>query len=295
MSKFEMTKDLALSVTDALPIGVCLASHSGEIVFANTKIESIFGYEKNELTGYYIEDLIPANYRHYHHEQRQSYISKPTGTAMAEGRLLAALKKSGEVIQLQIGLSIFSDEYTLVSIIETTNEIIKPSSSNDQLTGLPNRKMFDEYSHKLKSLAVRNNKNISIAFIDLDNFKPINDEFGHDFGDKVICKVASLLKKYMRESDIVAHIGGDEFIVCLYDVNESSHLKAILTTLISRITSIKMVDGNEINLGASAGALFSNSPKDININEMINKTDKLMYEAKKAGKGVVVVNQVYTS
>lgn len=292
MSQFEMTKDLALLLTDALPVGVCLAATNGEIVFANTKIENIFGYDKKELTGYYIEDLIPADYRHAHHKQRKSYVAKPVATAMSGGRLLSGLKKSGEEIQLQVGLSPFSDEYTLVSIIETTNEIIKPSSSNDQLTGLPNRKMFDEYSHKLRTLAIRNNKNISIAFIDLDNFKPINDEFGHQFGDKVICKVANLLKAHMRESDVVARVGGDEFIVCLYDVNENSHLKAILTKLIDRITSIKHIDGNQINLGASIGALLSISPKDIDINNMIHQTDKLMYDAKKAGKGVVVINEV---
>lgn len=295
MSQFEMTQELALLLTDVLPVGVCLAATNGEIVYANTKIENIFGYDKNELTGYYIEDLIPANYRHAHHEQRQSYVSKPVGTAMAGGRLLAGLNKYGEEIQLQVGLSPFSDEYTLVSIIETTNNIMKPSSANDLLTGLPNRKMFDEYSHKLRTLAIRNNKNISIAFIDLDHFKPINDEFGHQFGDKVIRKVASLLKEHMRESDIVARIGGDEFIVCLYGVNESNHLKAILTKLINRITSIEHIDGNKINLGASIGALLSISPKDIDISEMVHQTDKLMYEAKKAGKGVVIVNEIHAS
>lgn len=292
MPQLELTKDLALLITDSLPIGICLAAHNGEIVFANTKIEKIFGYDKNELAGYYIEDLIPVNHRHDHHKLRASYTAKPTSAAMADGRLLLGLRKDGEEIQIQIGLTPLAEEYVLVSLIETTNNIIKPSNSNDQLTGLPNRKLFDEYSQKLRKLAIRNKKNISVAFIDLDNFKPINDQFGHQFGDKVLCKVASLLRNQLRESDVIARVGGDEFVICFYDVGDPVDLKGILTQLVNSISSIKILNGHKINIGASVGALMTFTPSVVEIEEMINITDKLMYDAKKSGKGIIVINEV---
>lgn len=288
MSQLEFTKDLALLITDSLPIGICLSAHNGEIVFANTKIEKIFGYDKNELTGYYIEDLIPANHRHDHHKLRASYAAKPTNSAMADGRLLLGLRKDGGEIQIQIGLTPLTDEYVLVSLIETTNNIIKPSTSNDQLTGLPNRKLFDQYSQKLRKLAIRNKKNISIAFIDLDNFKPINDQFGHQIGDQVLCKVASLFRSQLRESDVIARVGGDEFVICFYDVGDSGDLKGILTQLVDHISSINILNGHKINIGASVGALITLTPEVLSIDEMINITDKLMYDAKKSGKGIII-------
>lgn len=295
MSKLELTKELAISITAAMPIGVCLAAQNGEIVFANAKAESIFGYNKNELTELLIEDLIPPGYRTTHKKIRDLYTAHPKDTAMGGGRLLPGLKKNGEEIHLQIGLTPFPDSLTLVSLIETTNQIIKPSNSNDPLTGLPNRKLFDEYSKALRNLAVRDQKSVSIAFIDLDNFKSVNDQFGHQIGDRVICEVAHLLRSHVRESDIVARVGGDEFTLCLYDVGEHKQLKFILTELITKISTLDDIEGHPINIGASVGAIMTNTPNKIEISEMIDMTDKLMYEAKKSGKGIVVINEIDAS
>lgn len=189
MPKLEITKDLALSMTASLPIGLCLAAHSGEIVYANSKAEDIFGFNKEELAGHFVEDLVAKGSRHAHRALRENYVAKPISTAMSGGRLLSGIKKDGTEVFLQIGLTPLNHKYILVTFIESTNEIIKPSNSNDPLSGLPNRKLFDEYVKKLRTLAIRNQKNISIAFIDLDNFKPINDQYGHHIGDMVIVKL----------------------------------------------------------------------------------------------------------
>lgn len=295
MSKLEITKDLAISMTASLPIGVCLAEHNGEIVYANSKAEGIFGFDREELTGRLIEELIPESYRNSHKKMREKYIASPTNIAMSGGRVLRGLKKSGVEVYLQIGLTPLTDKYTLISLIESTNEIIKPASSNDPLTGLPNRKLFGEYGEKLRKLAVRNKKNISIAFIDLDNFKSVNDQFGHQVGDRVICEVARLLSRNVRESDIVARVGGDEFVICLYDMGQHAHLHKILAPLISQISSLGDIDGNSIAIGGSIGATFTCTPESVTISEMVGMADKLMYEAKKAGKGIVIVNEIDAS
>ena len=292
MSKLKITKDLAISITASMPVGVCLAGHDGEIVYANPKAEEIFGFDKEELLGLLVEDLIPEGYRHSHRKLRENYIASSTNMAMSGGRVLTGLKKSGINVSLQIGLTPLNDKYVLVTFIESSNEIIKPSSSNDPLTGLPNRKLFSEYSDKLRTLAIRNNKNIAIAFIDLDNFKSVNDQFGHQVGDMVICEVASLLSSNVRGSDIVARVGGDEFMIFLYDAGNHTHLKKNLGKLINQITSISSIDGNPINIGASIGATFTFLPENVKISEMVDMADKLMYEAKKAGKGLVIVNEM---
>jgi diguanylate cyclase (GGDEF)-like protein/PAS domain S-box-containing protein len=292
MTKFEITKDLAISMTTSLPIGVCLASNDGKIVYANPKAEEIFGFDEGELPGHLAEDLIPEKYRHSHKILRENYVASSTNMAMSGGRVLIGLKKSGVEISVQIGLTPLSDKYTLVTFIESSNEIIKPSSSNDPLTGLPNRNTFSDYSEKLHKLAIRNKKNIAIAFIDLDNFKSVNDQFGHQIGDMVICEVASLLSSSVRGSDVVARVGGDEFIIFLYDAGNHSHLNTILGKLVSQIAAINNIDGNSIDIGASIGATISSMPESVNIGGMVDMADKLMYKAKKAGKGLVFVNEI---
>jgi len=296
MSKLTLNKDLAISIATKLPLGVILvAKDDGKIAYANPKAEDIFGYNNEESLGHNVEDLIPERYHRSHMVLRENYAANPQNMAMNSGRVVTGLKKGGGEFSLQIGITPLDDKYLLLSCIESSNEIIKPSSSNDPLTGLPNRKVFDEYSEKLHKLAIRNNKSISIAFIDLDNFKPINDQFGHHIGDVVICEVASHLRHNVRTSDIIARVGGDEFIICFYDIGNSAHLKSYLDRLISQISSITNVEGNPIEIGASIGSVITHMPQSVKMSDMVSQADKLMYQAKKTGKGLTVIGQMEAS
>jgi diguanylate cyclase (GGDEF)-like protein/PAS domain S-box-containing protein len=296
MSKLTLTKSLAISIATTLPLGVFLvAKDEGKIVYANPKAEDTFGYLNDELLGLYVEELIPERYHRSHKALRQNYVVSPQNMAMNSGRVVTGLRKNGVEFSLQIGITPLDDKYILLSCIESSNEIIKPSSSNDPLTGLPNRKVFDEYSDKLHKLAIRNNKSISIAFIDLDKFKSVNDQFGHHIGDVVICEVANKLIHNVRTSDIIARVGGDEFIICLYDIGNRAHLKRHLERLISQISSISNVEGNSIDIGASIGSIITSTPQNVQVSEMITQADKLMYKAKKTGKGLAVIGQMDAS
>lgn len=296
MSKLTMTKDLAISITMSLPLGVFLvAKDNGKIVYANPKAEDTFGYQNDESLGHTIEDLIPERYHRSHKVLRKNYTANPKNTAMNSGRVVTGLRKDGNEFSLQIGITPLNDKYILLSCIESTNEIIKPSSSNDPLTGLPNRKVFDEYSEKLHKLAIRNEKSISIAFIDLDNFKAVNDQFGHRIGDSVICEVANKLINNLRRSDIIARVGGDEFIICLYDIGSRTYLKKHLERLIEQISSISNIEGNSIDIGASIGSILTCTPQSVKMTEMVSQADKLMYKSKKTGKGLAIIEQIGAS
>ncbi len=292
MSQLKLTKELAISITASLPIGVCLVSNDGEVVYSNPKAEDIFGFSKGELLGRSVEDLMPENKRKPHIKMRENYMISPESIGMSNGRILPGLKKNGEEIELQIGLTPLADKLTLISLIESTNEIIKLSNSNDPLTGLPNRSLFTEYSENLRRLAKRNNKSFSIIFMDLDNFKSVNDFFGHDVGDLVICELARLLRDDIRENDIIARVGGDEFVICLYSVEKITNLEKISNNLISKIRSIGYIGENPIDIGASIGAVITFSPDSFLTTEMVGMADKLMYKAKKMGKGRAIVSEV---
>ncbi|OEY65420.1 sensor domain-containing diguanylate cyclase [Marinobacter sp. X15-166B] len=288
MAALKITEDLALSILESLPLGTLLVARDGSVVYANGKAEEVFGYHQGELVDRVVEDLIPAQYHTVHQHHRNRYLLRPTAKSMSGGRILAGLKPNGHEISLQIGLTPVGEELTLVSVIESTNTIIKPSHANDSLTGLPNRQLFNEFSEKLKKLARRDGSSLAILFIDLYKFKGVNDQFGHGVGDLVIRDVAALLQDQVRGSDVVARIGGDEFVMCLYGVSDLAALKKFSTELVRKISSIGTISGNEIDVGASIGAVMTRTGEKMDITRMIEVADRLMYRSKAAGKGAVV-------
>ena len=156
----------------------------------------------------------------------------------------------------------------------------------DQLTGLPNRHLLFDRFLQMKGRSLRNAKKIALMFIDLDHFKTINDTYGHDVGDKTLVIVADVLTNNLRKSDTVARISGDEFVGLIeeFESNETALEKA--ENILSNLRSIKMVDGNPVELSASIGiSIYPDDGEDIE--SLMIMADKRMYSVKKIGKSGV--------
>lgn len=154
---------------------------------------------------------------------------------------------------------------------------------HDLVTQLPNRQLFFKNFEQSIKLAKRNNISIAILFIDLDNFKKINDSLGHNCGDLALISVAQTLENLQRESDIIARFGGDEFIIALYDIKHSKN--AILKA--QKILSVlsQPIDINKHTIAFSASIGISLYPQNgTGIDQLINCADKAMYQAKSEGK-----------
>lgn len=152
-------------------------------------------------------------------------------------------------------------------------------SYHDRLTGLYNRRFILEKFKKLK----KDEYPAAVVFIDIDNLKQINDDFGHLVGDKAIIKTAQILKNLTRKNDIVARIGGDEFIVFLYNTTETE-----ADSFCNRIEdNCSRVNNNtEFYYSCSSGFTVIKSQTN-NLDEAINKADREMYKTKKQKKGMV--------
>ncbi|MFO7560203.1 MAG: GGDEF domain-containing protein [Desulfobacterales bacterium] len=159
----------------------------------------------------------------------------------------------------------------------------KKLARTDPLTGLLNRRAFLEYMNIERNKAQRFGYHVSIFYIDVDNFKTINDVFGHYAGDKLLCSIANIIKSNVRVIDIAARFGGDEFAVLLPQtgsvdscrVASKIQQKLLLSTL-----------QNQWQPSVSIGiATYECMPE--NIEEMIHKADMLMYAAKKNGKNTI--------
>ena len=153
----------------------------------------------------------------------------------------------------------------------------------DELTGLLNRHGF---IHDLKdrlNFHKRNNLSAALLFIDLDRFKNINDSLGHDAGDEVLQKVAGILKRTVRETDIVGRFGGDEFVIGLLDIKSPESAAKVSAKIISEISHPFVIHESEVFIGASIGITFF--PNDAHLlGNLIKNGDNAMLQAKLAGK-----------
>jgi diguanylate cyclase (GGDEF)-like protein len=140
----------------------------------------------------------------------------------------------------------------------------------------------DRLAHAI-AIKYRDGKKMALLFIDLDGFKEVNDNFGHDAGDALLKNVAAKLLDVMRSEDTVSRLGGDEFIILVEDVRDLENLKIVAQKAISSIRESFSFRGQEMVIGASMG--ISIFPSDgLDIESLIKKADLAMYDAKKNGK-----------
>lgn len=153
-------------------------------------------------------------------------------------------------------------------------------ANKDTVTELPNRRKGLILLEKEIKRSNSNNKSLTICFIDIDDFKSINDNFGHEEGDKVLRYVGKILKSYVRKTDIVMRIGGDEFIIvfCNADINDAGKL---WDRIARKIDKLNRKNNYKYNIRLSHGFCEYNSKNPLPIKELIHKADKCMYMDKK--------------
>ena len=166
---------------------------------------------------------------------------------------------------------------------------------HDTLTGLPNRAMFQERAREAVAHARRHDKTAAVLFIDLDNFKQVNDGLGHDVGDGLLKVIASRLRACVRGDDFIARIGGDEFCVLLQDIAEPREAAAVAQKLIHELGKAYRIGEHQVSSGASVG--IACVPQDgEDVATLLRLADAAMYRAKEAGRNgyqffSVVLNQ----
>lgn len=168
--------------------------------------------------------------------------------------------------------------------IKNYNEKLTFMAKHDPLTELYNRRSFEEKIQHLHQLSKRNKESLSFLFLDMDNFKQINDKYGHSVGDEVLKRIAEILEQHVRQTDLVARWGGEEFIVALSTQLENAH-KIAEKLRIAITTDIVLNELVEENVTASLGV--TQCKEDEPLEHVIVRVDNAMYEAKRDGKNKV--------
>jgi diguanylate cyclase (GGDEF)-like protein len=162
-------------------------------------------------------------------------------------------------------------------------ETLLRQAQYDPLTNLPNRIFFNKRLEQALKRAKRMNGRFAILFIDLDGFKQVNDEMGHEVGDQVLRDVAGTFVEHLRGNDTLARIGGDEFVLLVEDLQAENQVESLANKLIDAVTLLDTPALNRVKIGSSIGiALYPDHAE--NANELLIRADEGMYEAKRQGK-----------
>jgi diguanylate cyclase (GGDEF)-like protein len=197
-----------------------------------------------------------------------------------EVRLLPHIGNQGKVLGC---FSVTTD----ITEHKLTQERIQRVAHHDSLTGLPNRLLFDDRLNQAISLAKRNSRQFALLYLDLDRFKPVNDTLGHTAGDELLKAVATRIRRQVRESDTVARVGGDEFIVILPDIAGREEAETVARKIVAVLATPFQLGSQKqsVDIGTSIGiAVYPADARDADA--LVKAADAAMYRAKQAGNSV---------
>jgi diguanylate cyclase (GGDEF)-like protein/PAS domain S-box-containing protein len=210
--------------------------------------------------------------------QGEIWNRKKDGEIFAELLTISVLRNEDNVITNYIGV------FTDITDSKRQQERLSMLAHYDVLTKLPNRALFTDRFHQAIAHSKRSQTQLAVVFVDIDNFKPVNDRYGHEAGDKLLVEVAERIKANIREEDTVSRIGGDEFTILLNDITSIKQCEKTLTRIHTSLTQPLILNGDAVEISASSGVTIYPSD-DEDIDTLLRHADQAMYQAKLAGKG----------
>ncbi len=269
--------------------GILVTNKNGIILSANKAFEDISGYTQDELVGTKPNVLKSTeNDRHFYRRMFKELTTK----GYFKGKVYDEAK-DGTKIPTWLNITAVKDEnqniVKYISIHTNLQEIIDTQEKadflayHDNLTALPNRVMLEEHLEHVLELSQRNKFNLALLFIDLDRFKIINDTLGHQVGDELLKVVAKRIKSVLRSSDMLARMGGDEFVVVLESAKNKNSAAFVCKKILNIVKQSIKIGTYKLNTSASIGVAMY--PKDgDDLQTLIRNADTAMYHAKDQGK-----------
>lgn len=281
---------LSAAVFENIQEGIVVVdAKTRKIVSVNNAFEEILGYKKEEVIGTSSDMLKSDKHDRLFYERIKEKIEE-NGTWA--GKILIR-NKNKEVVPLWTNVSVLYDskgQMNKLIIVYTNLEDIVESEKkadflayHDSLTRLPNRiKLKNDLEFSIR-LAKRKRQNIFVLFIDLDRFKMINDSLGHGIGDELLKIISLRIKNLLRSSDIIARMGGDEFIVVLNSSRDKKSASYVCQKILNEIKKTIEINNNFLNTSASIGvSVYPDDGEDFS--SLIKNADIAMYHAKNLGK-----------
>ena len=270
-------------VLDLVPDAVCIVDPDGRYLFVSRAFERIFGYARDEVLGRRMIDLV-------HPDDREATLQ--AAARVMDGTLQRHfrnryVRKDGQVVDIQWSARLSPEHGVRIAVGHEVTELrraereLEHMARHDPLTGLPNRLAMQRELERATAHAARSGEGLALLYLDLDGFKAANDNGGHAFGDALLREVATRLQRGVRRDDLVARVGGDEFVVMLPGCNDIAAARTMADALRTNLRLPYALAGGPIRLDVSVGVACA--PTDgTTPEELLRQADLAMYADKRA-------------
>jgi diguanylate cyclase (GGDEF)-like protein/PAS domain S-box-containing protein len=256
---------------------------------ANGALAKMLGVTRDRLVGRAVAEFL-AHPEQWQTVRRACLEAAARGEAAIHEAMLRPPTATGHSAWCQVTARQIGDDpgatilvLTDVTLLKRREELAWHQANHDELTGLPNRRLLVEHARRLLSVALRQRRQAALLVLDLDGFKEVNDVFGHAHGDALLRRVALRLASVLREYDVVARTGGDEFVVLLPEIDEAAVAVRVAEKLVGAAREDLEAAGRSLRIHASVGvALFPADGTDFEA--LFARADAAMYAAKASGK-----------
>ena len=288
--------DYTQAVLDNIVDGLITIDRRGGIVSFNPAAEQIFGYDAQEVIGQNVKMLMPSPHREAHDGYLRDYEDNGHSRIIGIGRELRGQHQNGNLFPIELavsqvtrgGVPMFVGLVRDITRRKAAEQEIERLAFYDPLTKLPNRRLLMDRLQHAMSTSKRSGQYGALLFMDLDNFKNLNDTAGHAVGDQLLQQVAERLVSTLREGDTIARLGGDEFVVILEGLHADAEQAA--TRAEGVVEKIHQVLSQRYRLGER---YYLNSPSigvtlfidhEHSLDDLLKQADLAMYQAKSSGR-----------
>ncbi len=289
LKKSEKNLYLAKQIINASLDGIMITNSKGEIMQVNPAFTQLTGFAASEVEGKRPNILSSGRHDGQFYDamwqslrrkgvwQGEIYNRKKNGEIYLEWLTIIEIKESEEEEVLYA--AIFSD----ITERKRNEKRIKTLAYFDELTHLPNRRLFSDRLEMALATAHRDQQKVAVMFLDLDHFKQVNDTLGHSVGDELLQQVAKRLQSCLQEGDTLARLGGDEFTLLLTEENEVENIQAYASSLINVLKEPFYINQTELSITTSiGGAIYPDDGADSE--SLLKHADIAMYRSKELGR-----------
>ncbi len=278
-------------------VAIIVIDSDAKIVQANPRAEQMFGYGVEGLVGLGLNVLLPPHLRDVHSGYVAEFMrSSETARSMTSRDEIMGYRKDGSFFPARAGISkidTMTGRLMVVSLMDISdeqkqNQRLQWEATHDRLTRLPNRALISDRLQNSLERAVRAGHKVALIFIDVDNFKMINDTYGHEVGDRLLLEVAERLLTLVRPGDTVGRFSGDEFLVICDPIDQMVTATKIVDRIVNHFTSPISLGDLKLFVTVSAGLTIGEGG-GVNAETLLKNADAAMYQAKQEGRDTWVV------
>ena len=297
--------ELTQSMIENAPFSIIATDPAGTVTAMNPAAESLTFYRKHELIGQHsmvmlhdpaemsaravqlskdLDEPVQAGFssliarpRHGQTDEHEWTYVRKDGSRIWVNLAMTALKTEGEKIAGYLGIAFDITERKKLT------EYVNHLAHHDQLTGLPNRVLLDDRMRQAIQRAKRNRHKVALLMVDVDYFKRINDSLGHAAGDSLLDTIAKKLCSAVRQTDTVARMGGDEFVIVMPEFRDEKDAEKCAEAIIQKVSTPTMLGNREVNVTVSVGlCIFPDCAHDAE--SLLKNADAALYAAKEGGR-----------